>query len=874
MSESGDERLASALRQARPSTSSKTVERALALVRRRLFPRRAGIVRIDRYVLLHQIASGGMGVVYAAYDPDLDRKVALKLVDPDPDHPEDRVKRDALIREAKAAARINHPNVVRVYDTGLHGSTQAVTTQASDAGDASVDPSVTQDGDEPRGNLVFIVFELIEGVDLRTWLWTRARTWNEVVKVFAAIGRGLAAAHERGVIHGDFKPENVLVEPGGVAKVLDFGLARTLTHPRSDPVGGTPGYAAPELAVGPGDERIDQYSLCVALHEALYGGPPFAPDSGAAPPREGPRPPDRIRRLVFRGGSPNPGERFPSMRALVEQLERDHGRTLRRVVALAGAAMAGALVLALALPDRTPSPPCAPEDDAIPWTPEKKEQLRGWFSQTARPEVASQFETIAALLDDHTSELVRTWKKACALQPEGVLPMDQRSCLEQRFHELEGTVNALSVGGPDTLARGIELVNRNRAPSLCIDGSIDDDLLWPPAPAPQREAVEEVRRLATLSRIQQWTGDYERGLALAREALELARETEFLPAIVVCQADVGLLQLYLTRVEEGRENLFEAALRAEAAGMDQTLAQTRARIALTFANVDQRFDEALRWMEMAEAAARRALPRTRRPLGRVLQGRAYIANAMGEHEAARDYAQRAVAELRRSESRDLPGEAVALMHWARAEQHLGDVDRAIDLHIEALETFEGAIGRTHPLAVNALSELAYTTEEHGDLASALVMHRRALAMNEAIYAHEHPDIGGSHHSVGALLRGLGELPQAEYHLSQALTHMENSMGSDHWRTHAVRYALGLLRRDQGRVDEGLLLVEDATEALSRTMGAEHPQVRKMRVVRAAILVELGRVDEAREVHQTWCAGPEDPPTRDLSKLCADLKSKL
>ncbi|MCY1004182.1 serine/threonine-protein kinase [Nannocystis pusilla] len=278
---------------------------------------------VGRYVILDRVGEGGMGVVYAAYDPELDRRVAIKLVRPDLRDADSRAR---LLREAKAMARLRHPSVIAIHDIG------------------EVDDQV------------FLAMEFIDGVTLGAWLREFPRRWQDVLGVFVQAGRGLAAAHQAGVLHRDFKPDNVLVARDGRAIVTDFGLARPtaptsteLETLRSTPDGawqaaheltdaqqllGTPPYMAPEqLAGGPADERSEQFAFCVALFEGLYGVRPFAGasvavlraaiEAGQLVPRPPARPtPAWLDRAVLRGLSGAPARRWPSMPALLAVLER------------------------------------------------------------------------------------------------------------------------------------------------------------------------------------------------------------------------------------------------------------------------------------------------------------------------------------------------------------------------------------------------------------------------------------------------------------------------------------------------------------------------------------------------------------------------
>ncbi|HEX4406216.1 MAG TPA: serine/threonine-protein kinase, partial [Polyangia bacterium] len=296
---------------------------------------------IGRYVVLALVGRGGMGEVYAAYDPELDRKIALKILH---GGGEDEAGRARMLREAKAIARLSHPNVVVVHDAGT------------------------------IAERVFIAMEFVEGRTLAAWLKEKPRHWREVRDVFLVAGQGLAAAHAAGLVHRDFKPQNVMVGQDGKVRVMDFGLALASTDsagagdprqldvsepPRGTSVAltrtgtlmGTPAYMAPEQFLAEAaDARTDQFSYCVALHEALYGERPFAGSSLTeiafavsrgvlVEPAQRNRAPVWLRRLVARGLQPEPARRWATMNELLAVLARDPARTRRRWLAAAGVLM-------------------------------------------------------------------------------------------------------------------------------------------------------------------------------------------------------------------------------------------------------------------------------------------------------------------------------------------------------------------------------------------------------------------------------------------------------------------------------------------------------------------------------------------------------
>ncbi len=289
--------------------------------------------RLGKYQLIEKLGAGAMGVVWRAEDPELSRKLALKLL-----KRPDASLTDRLLREAQSMAQVNHPNVVTVYEVGSADGT------------------------------AFIAMELVKGKSLRAWQTGARHKVPEIVEAYIAAGRGLAAAHAAGIIHRDFKPDNVLVSDEGRVRVTDFGLAAAkqsagMTPQISDvnlttsgSVLGTPAYMAPEQFTGGNvDPRTDQFNFCASLYEALYGERPFAGktftelgdnvcEGKVLPPPAGTKVSRGLRAIIVRGLSAKPGDRFPTMDHLLTELGRDRARPWRRT-AIAATALAAALLV-------------------------------------------------------------------------------------------------------------------------------------------------------------------------------------------------------------------------------------------------------------------------------------------------------------------------------------------------------------------------------------------------------------------------------------------------------------------------------------------------------------------------------------------------
>ena len=604
--------------------------------------------RLGRYHVLERIGAGGMSVVFAAYDPELDRKIAVKLLRPD----YDRDSQVRLLREAQALARLSHPNVVQIHDAG----------------------SV--------GQRVFLAMEFVAGLDLRAWLAAAPRSQHEVLRIFVAAGRGLAAAHAQGLVHRDFKPENVLVGADGRVCVADFGLVRAgvdLDEPpqRRAPGGaltldmtttgttlGTPAYMSPEQHLGvTTDARSDQFSFCVALWEALCGQRPFLADSLAATAHavvtgqlRGPPAHARVSRhlqeLLRRGLQARPEQRFPDIPALLQQLTRDPARTRRRW--LAGAA---ATLLLLAgtwrIAERSAREADACSGGALAlaadWNPERRQALATALQGDPDPSLRAR---VLAGLDARAAAWLAGQRDACLDQRRGEQSsavFDARvRCLGRRRQALGRAVDILLTPGaaPDPLL----LVARLPSVRACADpdaagaeASATDD------PALAQAGAELDARLIA-ARTLHHAGDERRAHAAAEAVVTAARYGELRPLLAEALLLLADISTTVGDVPRARELLAEAAPHALATGRDAIAAEALARqLFLDGLLGEQAKAEAT--APLARAIAER-LPAPGPALARLDNNLGTLAHNAGDLPRARQHFERATAELRRTPDAD------------------------------------------------------------------------------------------------------------------------------------------------------------------------------------------------------------------------------
>ncbi len=697
----------------------------LAATARAWFQQRAeappSAAQVSRYRLLDVLGAGAMGVVYSALDTELERKVAIKALPLDPQE-ESGGGRARQLLEARAMARLSHPNVVTIHDATF------------------------VDG------WLYVVMELVEGVTLREWLAEARRGWREVTEVFLAAGRGLAAAHEAGIVHRDFKPENVLIGPGGRVRVGDFGLAHGLETAAAEkqPPAGTPAYMAPEQLSGQAPEpRGDQFSFCVALFEALHGQRPY---SGATVEEltahanagrlawspDTSRIPSWLRAVVARGLRPRADERFQNMRVLLDELERGLGRR-RRARNLAAAASAALLAVGAAVVSRgalrPPAEACESRTAraASLWTDARRASLKKAVLGTGAPYAADTWTGVEQTLGEYLDLWRRRLAATCAVGTAPALQELQLACLDRRLDALAALLELLSVADKPTVRRSLEASQQLSSPDACTGA---EPARWPTPPADPsvRVSVEQLR--AGLSRVEalDLSGHFPEGLELATEILGRSRALQHLPLEAEALYWAGRLQGRTGQAALAEATLKEAVGAAQAAQHDRVAALAWISLMYQVGYAQRRFPEAEPWARYSEAAILRLGGDTQLELRR-LDKTAALSYGQGKFSQAKaDYARILKLSERGADPLLLARVDVGLAYIAFAE---GELDRAIALSRRASER-EAALGSAHPEAAARRANLGVYLTHAERFNEADQVLQGSLATVEASLGPAHP----------------------------------------------------------------------------------------------------------------------------------------
>jgi len=767
---------------------------------------------VGRYLVLKKLGEGGMGAVYEAYDPELSRKVALKLLRAAKGgaKAQDQTR---LLREAQAMARVSHPNVLAVHDVGTHGER------------------------------VFLAMELVDGGNLKEWLSERPRSWREVRDAYSSAGRGLAAAHAAGLIHRDFKPANVLVGKDGRIQVTDFGLARLAdgasaevagdgdsditesTHSgafsealtKAGSVMGTPMYMSPEQHLGlPADARSDQFSFCAALYLALYRRRPFDPDrlASAAAQLEGTEAPTRkervlnrlpfhainepprdvrvpafLRKAVMRGLSLIPASRYPSMDALLADLSKDPWATRKRSLAIGGAALVlaggGAGIVQV---QRARAQLCTGAEAELKgvWDAELHPRLEQAFAATRHPLASQLSGDVEGRLDAYAAQWIQAHGAACRAtrirgeQTEQVLAL-RMVCLERRRKDLQALSRVLLQADPKAVDRAVDAVTALPG----VKGCADVEGLSQKAPLPDdpgvRHKVEAAQTELAEAKAQRAAGRYPRALELAKRIVPEADALGYRPLQAEAYDLLGWILDATGEWAEGQRYLQRALWAAEASRDDELRVAVANKLVFNLGYHQNRYQDGEAWASFARACIER--------LG---------GNEALEADVAQSLASVYAAEFKAEPAREEFERALALV--------------------------KKLYGPEHPKVAYVLSNLGSLYLQEREWGKAADVLAQALALIERTKGPEHVSAGVAHGNLATALAGIGRFDEAHVHADRSLQIRIAAMGPEHPAVADALDIAGNVFVTEGRFKEGAQKYAEALALKEKKLGPEAPDL--------------------------------------------------
>jgi eukaryotic-like serine/threonine-protein kinase len=820
---------------------------------------------IGRYEVRSLLGAGGMGRVYEAYDAELDRAIALKVL-----RPELAIARslvDRLVRESRLMAKISHPAVITVHDVGR------------------------------EGDAIFIAMELVGGETLGAYVERARPPWRTIVELYERAGAGLAAAHRAGVVHRDFKPDNVLVELEGGAParvvVTDFGVARTTSLVEDTDAGaeqtararitqagsliGTPAYMAPEqLAREPVDRRADVFAFCVSLWEGLFGTRPFPGTSAAEIQRSMKRTPRAPRRRVpralvrtlARGLALDPRDRPQDLEELLAELARHRIARWRRRAAVAVATLLGggiALTAFVVMPDG--ATPCATEtlryDEAA--------LAAAIADRSARADVVSKIGTAAA-----------AWRSTnaatCNAGRQPAQPPRTAACLDARRIELLAVVDDfIRDRGAGARAR-VELVGD---PARCVDPAPGLLTARAPTDIALRRRVSALRHRASAAKATRDGGDIKGALV---QLQALAREAEATWPLVHAEVLflLGTTQGFAGQTKLSTQTLQNAAAVADAAHHDDVAAHAWIELAMSATTGEGVPGRGLEYATYADAALERlGRPPHTTSLLEYAKGAALTQlSRFGEAEAAL----RRAVELAETHGLDtLPEASLGLGYLYEAQGRFAD---AVEAYRTGLDNLTGDSAGATSGAIIFRQRIALNLAWVGDHAEAERVVRAAIRIAEDRLEPEHVDraiiyathalvlqaAGRDREALDAIRIALqrvvklegersplyGELTKLEANILGTLDRFAESArrfdracdilafhhGEDS-RMHAecsILHAMAL--HTSGDLRRSLALIVKAAPVVLATYTEPHPQIANVLLTRGTVLLDLGRRDAA------------------------------
>jgi tetratricopeptide (TPR) repeat protein/tRNA A-37 threonylcarbamoyl transferase component Bud32 len=822
---------------------------------------------VGRYIVLGRLGAGAMGEVLAAYDPRLDRKVAVKRIHPGEGGLE--AARLRLEREAQALAKLDHPNVVKVHDVIVQYES------------------------------VFVAMEFVEGHTLADWLGegTRRRGWRELLPIFEAFASGLAAVHAVGLVHRDVKPGNVMIGTDGRVRVMDFGLARSEGEPdeasessavheipealaalrdslassqaqeltQAGAMLGTPAYMAPEQFSGlRATARSDQFAFCVTLHEALWGVRPFAGKTVielcaavlAGEREEPPRDvavPGWLRAIVLRGLSQAPRDRFASMAELLVALRAGELRIRRRRYAALGLGVVAALLVGLGLQRwdlAQREQACVAEREQIEalWSSDAQASVEAGMLASELSYAATSVERVRPWLDAYVAALGQQSERACvAAEVERSWSDDTRErarwCLEQRRSALVSLLGRLGHAEVTDVHHAVASAAALESATQCTDLDVLDSLGPPPAVELRPQLLVLQDRLALVARIDS-SEELGQGAAQLELVREIQREARALPWLPLAnraqQLEARLLRL-LGKPNEA-ETLAAAAYREAArAGLWSEASRAAILVGSILATQPLRLAEARLWLDNAELARVHAGDPHGLVHAEIESARASVDLNSHAYAAALVHGEAARRGLEQVFGSEHPRLAEADSHQSEIFQAKGDYASALELDRAALDLRRRSFGANHPATARAMSSIAELHAARGERDEAVRLYQQVLAIFE-LDELSRPDLIRTLNLLGMTYFDQGMREQAREQLERAAALIDTTPNLSRRLQADTLNNLGLTYRGLRRNREARDFYERALAIFVEVVGTDSNEVAALHNNVAVVLYFEGDIE--------------------------------
>lgn len=809
---------------------------------------------ISRYLVVGRIGAGAMGVVYSAYDPELDRKLAVKLLKQDPHRPASRESKLRLLREAQALARLSHPNIIAVFDTGTHGED------------------------------VFIAMEFVQGETLTAWLRASQRRPATILQAYLAAGEGLAAAHAAGLIHRDFKPDNVLIGEDGRVRVADFGLARpvdagvstqpnpddiTMARPAADALGagitqagsivGTPAYMAPEQHFGLApDAASDQFSYCVALWEALAGERPFAGDTyaelamaitrGDIRSTSAARPiPRRIRRVLLRGIATRPDDRWPSMSALLDVLRAREWFQHPGILAIAGLiAAATATMTAGWLLQSEQGSSCQSRAGAVhqAWNDDARAAVKAAITGTG---VHYAGETWG-LVEDNMNRWAERWFQseynACITLSRGDrLEQAGAECRVEHLRTFNSIVEALRLTNSASVENAVLSTLSLPSMALCADPRWLTSVIKPPEDAETQEQVDALRERIAYAYALTYTSQRKDGVAVAREIGEAAVRIEYLPLRAEALFLLGHKLVEAGEYKEAQQRLEDAYFLAGSGSYDNLALKAAIRLAFTRGYYLAKFEEGLSWARHAQMLMTRLHLEASPSAAWLEDTLGSVLIQKGDYDGAIEHLERAIAMRERIDGPESEPLSVPLANLGNALFRKGRYEEALAhyQHMYAIKVRH--FGEDHPALQEGNINLGATAAILGEYDDALRHCQRGVRAARLLA--DQPGLGEAQGCMAHALYGKGLLDEAAEQYREAIEVFVRYIGDKHPNTAIARANLGEVLHADSQLDLAEAQYQQALDALEPMYGRENFIVASVSAGLGRVRVSQRRFTEAR-----------------------------